>query len=122
MSQVTAFVSHQSIVGKAALYAGVLLFLLFAGGVALTLLVRALDRIGEAIMLDRDWQPRGGISKEETLLLISVLLYAKLLLSLEPPLRTFANVMGNGLFASLVLAPIAGAVLYGMRTTRTTTT
>jgi hypothetical protein len=122
MSEVTAFVTHQSIIGKAALYAGFLLFLLFAGGVALTLLVRALDRIGEAITLDRDWQTHGSISKEETLLLISVLLYAKLLLSIEPPLRAFASVMGDGLLASLVLAPIAGAVLYGMRATRQATT
>lgn len=117
MSEVTAFLAHQSLAVQTALYLAALLFLLCAGGIALTLVVGALDRIGEAITSDPDWQPRGEISKQEILLLIGVLIYGQLLLSFEPSIRAFASVVGNPLVTSLMMAPIAGALLYGMRAT-----
>jgi hypothetical protein len=112
MSEVTAFLAHQPLVIQTALYAGALLFLLGAGGTGLMLIVGALDRIGAALTSDPDWQPRGETSKQETLLLIGVLIYAQLLITFEPPLRAFASVAGNPLVTSLMLAPIAGALLY----------
>lgn len=118
MSEVAAFLAHQPIALQTALYLGALVFLLCAGGIALTLLINALDRLGEAITSDPDWQTRGEISKQETLLLVGVLIYAQLLLSFEPPIRSFATVLGNPLVTSLLIAPIAGALLYSMRATR----
>jgi len=118
MSEVSALLAHQSFAVQTALYFGALLFLLCVGGMALTLVVSALDRLGEAITSDPDWQTRGEVSKEETLLLIGVLIYSQLLLSLEPPIRAFASVVGSPLVTSLMMAPIAGALLYGMRTAR----
>jgi hypothetical protein len=118
MSEVTAFLATQPAIAQAALYIGSLVLLLCVGGIALTLVVRALDRLGQVMTSSADWQTPGDTSKEEVLLLISVLIYAKLLLSIEPPLRAFASVVGNALFASLILAPIAGAVLYGMSEAR----
>jgi len=118
MPEVTAFLVAQPSIIQAALYVAALLFLLCVGGLVLRLVVNALDRMGEMISSNPDWEPPGESSKEETLLLVSVLIYGQLLLSIEPPLRAFASVAGNALFASLLLAPIAGAVLYGMRFTR----
>ena len=118
MSEVTTFLATQPAIIQAALYVAFLLFLLGVGGIVLRLVVHALDRTGELISSNPDWEPPGETSKEETLLLVSVLIYGQLLLSIEPPLRAFASVAGNALFASLLLAPIAGAVLYGMRATR----
>lgn len=117
MSEVAVFLVALPAAARAVLYVTSILLLLCIGGVALTLVVRALDRVGEAITADRDWQTAGGISKEETLLLISILIYAELLLSVEPPLRALAGAVGNVPFAALVLAPIAGAVIYDIRAT-----
>jgi hypothetical protein len=118
MSEAAAFLAHQPIVLQTALYLGALVFLLCAGGTALTLLMGGLDRIGEAITSDPDWQPRGEISKQEMLLLVGVLIYAQVLLSFEPPIRAFASMVGDPLVTSLMMAPIAGAFLYAGRNTR----
>lgn len=118
MSEAAAFLAHQSLALQTALYLGALVFLLCAGGIALTLLVGGLDRIGEAITADPDWQPRGEITKQEMLLLVGVLIYAQLLLSFEPAIRAFASVVGAPLVTSLMIAPIAGVFLYGGRNTR----
>jgi len=112
MSEVTAFLAHQPFVIQSALYVGALLFLLGAGGMGLLLVVNALDQLGEALTTNPDWQTHGETSKQETLLLIGVLIYAQLLLSFEPPLRAFASVVGSPLVTSLMIAPIAGALLY----------
>ncbi len=114
MSVATAFLAAQPALIQAALYVGILFFLLGVGGLVLRLVVRALDQIGEVMTSNPEWQTQGEISKEETLMLISVLIYGEVLLSIEPPLRAFASVTGNALFASLILAPIAGAVLHGI--------
>lgn len=112
MSEVVALVAHQPIVIQTALYAAALLFLLGVGGTALVLIVGALDRVGEALTSDADWQTQGETSKQETLLLIGVLIYAQLLLTCEPPLRALASVAGSPLVTSLMMAPIAGALLF----------
>lgn len=122
MSEVSALLAHQPFVIQTALYLGALLFLLCVGGMALTLVMSGLDRIGEAITSNPDWQTGGESSKEETLLLIGVLIYGQLLISLEPPIRALANVVGSPLVTSLMMAPIAGALLYGMRNARSSET
>jgi hypothetical protein len=119
MSEVTAFLAHQSFAVQTALYLAALAFLLGFGGMALILVVDTLDQLGEKLTSNPDWQPPGETSKEETLLLIGVLMYSQVLLTFEPPIRAFASIVGTPLATILILAPIAGALLHGMRSAAT---
>jgi len=116
MSEIVSFLAEQSVAVRTALYIVSLLFLLFVGGLALSLVIAALDSMGRAMTDDPDWQISGGLSSKEDLLhAFAVVIYGGLLVSVEPPIRALEGVLGNVLVTSLMFAPIAGLIVLNPR-------
>jgi len=116
MSEVVVFLASQPLFIRAAVYVASLVCLSAGGGLALSLVIAALDAAGGALTANRDWDVVSRLStKEDTLQLFAVAAYSALLLSVEPSVRALASSVGSALVASLILAPIAGLIMLGMR-------
>jgi hypothetical protein len=112
MPQVAVLFAHQHIAVQVALYGSSLLALALAGALAQALLIQALGATGETLAASPTWQALVGTSsKHDALLSLGVLIYAALLLALEPAIRLLSSAFGDVLVTSLMLAPILGAVI-----------
>jgi hypothetical protein len=112
MSDVVVLIAEQSLVVRSALYLASLLFLLVAGGFALSLVVGALDAVGGAVTEKHDWQVFGGLSsKQDVLQLFAMAVYSALLITMEPSIRALASSVGDALVTSLIVAPLVGVTL-----------
>lgn len=98
MSEVLVFIAEQSLVVRSALYLTALLFLLVAGGVALSRFIGALEAAFDELR-----------SKQDVLQLCAIAVYTALLISMEPSIRALASGVGNVLVTSLIVAPLVGA-------------
>lgn len=119
MPQVAVLFAHQHIAVQVALYGISLLALALAGALSQARLIGALGAIGEMIATSPTWQALVGTSsKHDALLSLGVLIYAALLLALEPAIRLLSSAFGDVLVTSLMLAPILGAVIHSKRAVR----
>lgn len=116
MSDVVLLVLHQSGVVRVALYVASLTVLATVGGVVLSRLIDALDAVGAVVAENRDWQITNGLSSKDDLLhVFAVAIYSALLMAFEPSLRVLISAVGHALVTTLILAPIAGAMVLRRR-------
>lgn len=104
MSEVVVLIAEQSLAVRSALYLASLLFLLIAGGFAMSLVVGALDALGGAVTDKLS-------SKQEVLQLFAMAIYTALLIGMEPSIRALASNVGDVLVTSLIVAPLVGVTL-----------
>jgi hypothetical protein len=94
------FIAEQSLFVRSALYLSSLLFLLIAGGLAVSRFIGALEAAFEELR-----------TKQDILQLVAIAIYTGLLITMEPSIRALASGVGNVLVTSLIVAPLVGVTL-----------
>lgn len=112
MPHVASFLLHQPIPVQVALYVVTVVTLALAGARSFLRVIELLGVAGEVIASNEVWQALAGSrSKLDALLSLGALVYAAVLVALEPAIRALSSELGEAVVTSLMIAPLLGAAI-----------